>query len=70
MNRGTLLASVAYLIWGFAALYWVETQPVGPVDLVAHRALWSVPVLLLCLAWMGRLRVGLEIGRASCRERV
>ncbi len=61
MNRGTLLASTAYLIWGFAALYWVETQPVGAIDLVAHRALWSVPVLLLCLAWMGRLRVGLAM---------
>jgi chloramphenicol-sensitive protein RarD len=61
MNRGTLLASVAYLIWGFAALYWVETQPVGPIELVAHRALWSVPVLVLCLAWMGRLRAGLAM---------
>jgi chloramphenicol-sensitive protein RarD len=59
MNRGTLLASIAYLIWGFGALYWVETQPVGPIELVAHRALWSVPVRLLCLAWMGRLRAGL-----------
>jgi chloramphenicol-sensitive protein RarD len=61
MNRGTLLASTAYLIWGFAALYWVETQPVDPIDLVAHRALWSVPVLLLCLAWIGRLRAGLAM---------
>jgi chloramphenicol-sensitive protein RarD len=61
MNRGTLLATIAYLIWGFAALYWVETRPVGPIDLVAHRALWSVPVLLFCLLWMGRLRAGLEM---------
>jgi len=50
------LAIIAYLFWGFAALYWVETQPVAAIDLVAHRAIWSMPVLLLLLLSMGRLR--------------
>jgi chloramphenicol-sensitive protein RarD len=55
------LACVAYLIWGFAALYWVETQPVSPLDLVAHRAIFSVPVLVLLLLAMGRLGAGLRL---------
>lgn len=63
MNQATLLACVAYLIWGFAALYWVETKPVSPLDLVAHRALWSVPVLVLVLLAMQRMRAGLGILR-------
>lgn len=55
-RRGTLLGVTAYLIWGFAALYWVQTEPVDARDLLAHRALWSVPVVLVCLAVAGRLR--------------
>ncbi len=55
-RRGTLLGVTAYLIWGFAALYWVQTEPVDSRDLLAHRALWSVPVVLICLGVAGRLR--------------
>ena len=61
MNRGLLLATCAYLIWGFAALYWVQTAPVSPLDLVAHRAAWSVPVVALCLLVMGRLLATLRL---------
>lgn len=60
MNRGLLLATTAYLIWGFAALYWVQAEPVGAADLVAHRALWSLPFVALCLVWSGRLRAALS----------
>jgi chloramphenicol-sensitive protein RarD len=63
LNQATALACVAYLIWGFAALYWMQTEPVSPLDLVAHRALWSVPILALVLVGTGRLRAGLEILR-------
>jgi chloramphenicol-sensitive protein RarD len=54
-RRGTLLGVVAYLIWGFAALYWVQTEPVDSRDLLAHRALWSLPVVLLVLVFSGAL---------------
>jgi chloramphenicol-sensitive protein RarD len=57
-RRGTLLGVAAYLTWGFAALYWVQTEPVDPRDLLAHRAAWSMPFVVLCLAIAGggRLR--------------
>jgi len=55
------LACISYLIWGFAALYWIETQPVSPLDLVAHRAIFSVPVLIILLLFMGRLAAGLRM---------
>jgi chloramphenicol-sensitive protein RarD len=61
LRRGTLLGVTAYLIWGFAALYWVQTDPVDARDLLAHRALWSVPVVLLSLAVAGRLRACLTL---------
>jgi chloramphenicol-sensitive protein RarD len=55
-HRGTLLAIAAYLIWGFAALYWIETKPVDARDVLAHRALWSLPVTVIFLAIARRLR--------------
>lgn len=60
-RRGTLLGVTAYLIWGFAALYWVQTEPVDARDLLAHRALWSVPVVVLCLLAFGRLGAALAL---------
>jgi chloramphenicol-sensitive protein RarD len=64
-SRGTLLGVTAYLIWGVAALYWVQTEPVEAVDLVAHRVVWSLPVVVLCLlvAGSGRLRRALALFR-------
>ena len=64
--RGTLLGVVAYLIWGFAALYWIRTEPVDARDLLAHRALWSLPFVVLCLlvAGRGRLRAALSLLRS------
>ena len=51
--RGTVLGISAYLIWGVAALYWIQTEPVDPRDLLAHRAFWSMPFVALCLALAG-----------------
>ena len=44
LRTGLLLAVIANLIWGLAALFWSETALVSPVDVVAHRAVWSLPV--------------------------
>ena len=56
LRQGLTLAVVANIIWGVAALYWIQTQPVAPGDVVAHRAVWSFPVALLVLVLAGRLR--------------
>ena len=60
-RRGTLLAVTAYLIWGFAALYWVQTEPVDVRDLLAHRALWSLPVVIACLVLSRRFLAALAL---------
>ena len=61
LRTGLTLAVVANIIWGVAALYWIETQPVAPVDVVAHRAVWSFPIALLMLMIVGRVRETLEL---------
>ncbi|WP_165787194.1 EamA family transporter RarD [Pseudohalioglobus lutimaris] len=62
-RRGFLLGVTAYLIWGFAALYWTQAEPVKAQDLLAHRAFWSMPFVLLCLLFIGRFRAALAILR-------
>lgn len=62
--RGILLALTANFIWGIAALYWIQTKPIGPVDVMAHRALWTLPVTFLIVAYFGRLGETLALVRA------
>lgn len=62
--KGVLLALTANFIWGIAALYWIQTKPIGPVDVMAHRALWTLPVTFLIVAYFGRLGETLALMRA------
>ena len=55
LRKGLALAIMANIIWGVSALYWIETEPVSPADVVAHRAIWSLPVATLALILAGRL---------------
>jgi len=56
LRSGLSLAIVANIIWGVAALFWVETRPVDPVDVVAHRAIWTLPIATVFLLFARRLR--------------
>ena len=56
LRRGLVLAITANCLWGISALYWLETQPSAPIDVLAHRALWSLPVATLVLLWARRFR--------------
>ena len=59
--RGIALALVANVIWGLAALYWVQTKPVEAVDVMAHRGLWTLPVTLVIILAYRRLRETLAL---------
>ena len=56
LRYGLTLAIVANIIWGLAALFWIETKPVDAIDVVAHRAIWSLPIALIIVLFTGRLR--------------
>jgi len=53
-RAGFFFALSAYLFWGFIALYWKETSHIDPVEVTAHRALWSFPFAAIVLFAMGR----------------
>jgi chloramphenicol-sensitive protein RarD len=51
---GFFYALSAYLLWGFLPLYMKALAHVPPVEVIAHRVLWSVPVAVAVLLWLGR----------------
>ena len=65
MQRGTLLGAGAYLLWGLFPLYWPFLEPSTPLEVLAHRVLWSLVVVVLLLAAIG----GLDRLRAVARDR-
>ena len=62
--KGILLVLIANFIWGIAALYWIQTKPIGPVDVMAHRALWTLPVTFFIVLFFGRLSETLALMRS------
>lgn len=46
---GYLYGIGAYSLWGFMPLYIKLLRPTGPVEVLAHRVVWSVAVLALVL---------------------
>ncbi|MGH6729117.1 MAG: EamA family transporter RarD, partial [Sphingomicrobium sp.] len=55
-RNGYLYGLAAYGLWGVMPFYFKLIADIGPLDIVAHRILWSVPFLFLL--------VGLSKGRA------
>jgi chloramphenicol-sensitive protein RarD len=69
-RRGVLLGAVSYGLWGLFPLYWPLLKPAGPVEILAHRMLWSLVFVLAVLWASGRRRgTGLTDVRAVLRDR-
>jgi len=49
-RRGTAYGVAAYLLWGLFPLYWPLLQPASSLEIVAHRFVWSLLVVVLLLA--------------------
>jgi len=50
LDRGGVIAAVsAFTLWGLVPIYYKGLQDVGAWEVLAHRVIWSVPILLLVL---------------------
>ena len=49
-RRGLIYGLCAYLLWGVFPLYFPLLEPTTPVEILAHRIVWSLVVLLIVLA--------------------
>ena len=39
----------AYALWGLFPLYWPLLKPAGPIEILAHRIMWSLVVVVVLL---------------------
>ena len=62
-RRGTLYGAGAYLLWGLFPLYWPLLRPSTALEVLAHRVLWSLLVVVALLAVTRRLPQLLVVAR-------
>jgi chloramphenicol-sensitive protein RarD len=51
MKNGILAAVSTYILWGFLPIYWKSLHGVPALEVLCHRTVWSLALLLLLLAW-------------------
>ncbi|MEH3033364.1 MAG: EamA family transporter RarD [Aeromicrobium erythreum] len=63
-SRGGLAFGVgAYLCWGFFPLYWPLLEPASPIEILAHRIVWSLGFVAILITATGRWGAFLAIAR-------
>ena len=51
LDRGGVIAALAaFVFWGLVPIYYHALNSVGSWEILAHRVIWSVPILLVFLA--------------------
>ncbi|SDT72562.1 EamA family transporter RarD [Actinoplanes derwentensis] len=55
-RRGYVYGLVAYTMWGFFPIYFKMLRPSPPLEILAHRVLWSVVFIALVLGAMRNWR--------------
>jgi chloramphenicol-sensitive protein RarD len=66
VRRGTAFGAAAYLMWGLFPLYWPLLEPAAPVEILAHRVVWS---LVVCAALLVALPATRSVLRLDGRQR-
>lgn len=50
LNKGVILAVVAYFLWGISPIYWKLFQTVPVDEVLAHRCIWTFVFMCLIMA--------------------
>lgn len=66
-RNGVVLGICAFGLWGFYALFFKQLAHIHPLEVVAHRAFWAVPVAGAILFATGRTR---DISRSFANPRL
>ncbi len=53
-RAGLLYAFGAYVLWGVFPLYWRQLDRVPPIEILAHRVLWSFAFTAVLISWHRR----------------
>src|SRR3954451_2159122 len=65
-RAGFVLGLLAYALWGVLPIYFKLLGAIPPMDIVAHRVVWSLPLLGLMIALS---RGGPKVREAIARPR-
>ena len=57
---GLLYGVAAYSLWGAFPLYWILLEPANPLEIVSHRAVWTLVFCFIVLAATKALKSSLE----------
>ncbi|MBI5121914.1 MAG: EamA family transporter RarD [Rhodospirillales bacterium] len=68
-RQAAIYATAANLIWGFFPVYFHLFTGVSALEVLAHRALWSLVFVALLVAAMGKLADGLALVKDAKRLR-
>jgi chloramphenicol-sensitive protein RarD len=69
-RKGLLLGLAAYTMWGLFPLYWPLLKPAGPVEMLAHRVLWSAVTMMVLVAVLRRFAKVSGVLRTSRQRRI
>ena len=62
-----MFGAAAYTIWGFFPLYFPLLEPAGPVEILSHRVVWSLALVIGLLTLLGKWRSALAVVRSPRR---
>jgi chloramphenicol-sensitive protein RarD len=68
MNKGYVVILTGYIGWGLFPLYWTLLNHVPASEVLLHRMLWSMPLLLLLVMLSQRRRAQVKDALRSWRE--
>ena len=60
-----MLGAAAYLMWGLFPLYWPLLKPLGSLEILSHRVVWSLAVVFGLLVWLRKLGWFLTVPRVK-----
>jgi chloramphenicol-sensitive protein RarD len=64
---GLINGFIAYIIWGAVILYWPYLAPAQPLEILAHRILWSLLFVAAILIYQKRI-VSLKVVMSNSRK--
>ena len=56
-RQGILAMVVACLTWGLVPLFYKQLEHIPPIEILAHRTIWSAVIFVGVLLFQGRLKL-------------
>ena len=54
--KGSIILVCAFTLWGIFPIYFTWVKSINPFEILAHRIVWSVTLLMIILYWMKNIK--------------